>query len=297
MKDIIFISIASYRDTELINTVRNCFDNAKYKDRLFFSVFSQDSDESHPDLSFIPDNQINYLKSHWSQSLGVCWARKIITKNIFGKYFLQIDSHSRFKKDWDTMIIDAFDRSSKFWGSRIILTGYPDEYEILKDGSEKFNDSPTLKKLNAIWQKETKTVQADFPWGDVINTESGDEIFFLSANSLFTLSDIMKELPYDEKIYFTGEEASIALRAYTRGIRLISPPVKYMYSHYDRSAYGRIFHWDDHKDWWRLNSDSYDRISMIMSGNQSLGEYGIKSKELFDQYQKITGIDLVGLYA
>ena len=111
--DKIFISIASYRDPDLINTIKNCYDNALNKEQLFFSILSQAEDVEHPDLSFIPSSQIRYIKVHWSESLGACWARSITSKDLLGDFFLQIDSHSRFKNGWDRIIVDSFKKVSK----------------------------------------------------------------------------------------------------------------------------------------------------------------------------------------
>ena len=293
MDQIIFVSIASYRDPDLLNTVKSCYENATNKNMLFFSIFSQAEDSEHPDLSFIPDDQIRYIKTNWSESKGACWARSKSTSNLKGKYFLQIDSHSRFKSNWDELIINNYKNAQKFWGNRIIITSYPDPFELNSDGTAKLIDYPLLRKLNAFWDEKSKMIQADPDWGDVVDTINGDEIFFLSANCYFSSTEIVKELPYDELLYFTGEEPSLALRAYTRGIRLISPVVKFMHTNYNRPNSKRKLHWEDHDEWWSLNQESYKRLSLIMTGDESLGEYGIKSPLLFEQYQKIVGINLL----
>ncbi|MEI7674866.1 MAG: GlcNAc-transferase family protein [bacterium] len=289
----IFVSIASYRDPDLINTVKSCYSNALNKDDLFFSIFSQAEDLEHSDLSFIPESQIRYLKSSWQESLGACWAREKATQDIIGNYFLQIDSHSRFVKNWDKLIIDNFLNAQNFWGNRIILTSYPDPFELNEDGSDKLIDYPTLKKLQAFWDEGSKMIQSNSQWPDVVDINNGDEIYFLSANCLFSTSEIIKEIPYDKLLYFTGEEPSLAIRAYTRGIRLISPVVKFMYTNYNRPNSKRTLHWEDHSSWWELNKCSYERLQLIMTGDLTLGDYGIKSQLLFDQYQKITGINLL----
>lgn len=293
MDEVIFVSIASYRDPDLLNTVSSCYYNAKNKENIFFSIFSQAEDEEHPDLSFIPDSQIKYTKVHWSESRGACWARYYSTQEIRGKYFLQIDSHSRFKSNWDSLIVDNFISAQKFWGNRIILTGYPDPFELNSDGTDKLVDYTTFKKLSAIWHEQSKMLQADSQWPDVVDVVNGDEIYFLSANCYFSTSEIVKELPYDKLLYFTGEEPSLAIRAYTRGIRLVSPVVKFMYTNYNRPNSNRRLHWEDHEEWWKLNQESYNRLSLIMKGSLELGEYGIKSPLLFEQYQKIVGINLL----
>ena len=133
-------------------------------------------------------------------------------------------------------------------------------------------------------------IQAE--WYKTKNTEFGDEIYFVSANSLFTTSEIMNRIPYDEQIYFTGEEPSLAIRAYTRSIKIISPSIKYMYTNFNRDNGKRSFHWSDDPEWWKLNRNSYIRLAEIMTGNKDFGIYGIDSVELFKEYQNKTGINL-----
>lgn len=291
----VFISIASYRDPDVVNTVRSCYDNATSKDDLFFSVFSQASEDEHPNLSFIPSNQLRLTKVDWSESLGACWAREIATKDINRKYFLQIDSHSRFLPGWDQLIIGNYERAQSFWGSRVILTNYPDPFEIdwlQPVPMDSLRGEPNLKSLKAVWHEPSKMIQAEANWPDVIDTVNGDEHFFFSANSVFCDSDLMREIPYDKELYFTGEEPSMALRAYTRGMRLVSPAVKYMFTNYNRENSKRPLHWENHAEWWGLNKSSYKRLEQIMKGNKDLGVYGIGSESLYRQYQKLIEVDL-----
>jgi hypothetical protein len=296
LEEVITISIASYRDPDLLRTVSSCFHKANNRDRLFFSIFSQAEDSEHPDLSFIPESQIRYQKIHWSESLGMCWARAVTNEEPVGEYFLQIDSHSRFRDGWDDLVIENFKASSRFWGNRIILTGYPEGFELGDNSSDILFESELVKKFVPFWEEETKTIQGHSGWMEVVDTVHGDEVFFLSGNCMFTTSEIIKELPSDPMVYFTGDEAAMALRAYTRGVRLISPVSRFMFTNYNRPNSNRRFHWDDHDKWRIFSSDSYGRIARLMSGDQSLEEYGIGSQELFQQYQKIVGIDLVDKY-
>ena len=282
----IFVSIASYRDPDLVNTVRSAYENAKHPHLLFFSIFSQAPDDEHADLSFIPEKNIRYVKVSHEESKGACWAREIASRDIVGSYFLQVDSHSRFRMHWDTMVIAAYKRSQAFYGNRIFLTHYPDPFQLSEDGSDRLMPMEGHYKLNAFWHEGSKMIQGQ--WADTVDTQHGDEQYFMSANCLFTEADYMREVPYDSELYFTGEEPSLAIRAYTRGFRLISPNVKFMYTNFKRE---RPLHWNDHSEWWELNQKSYKRLERIMKG-EDLGIYGIGSKFLYEQYQKITGIDL-----
>lgn len=292
----IFISIASYRDPDLVNTVRSCWNSAYQKSDLHFSIVSQAEDDEHPDLSFIPSDQITYIKMHWSEAKGACWARSIASQGAFGTYFLQIDSHSRFLLNWDRLIIQNYTKVSKYWGKRIILTNYPDPFTIDEDGKDVYTNYQKLRKLDAYWDEESKMVQSWYDWPDVIETSRGDEVFFLSGNSMFCPIEVIKDVPYDKELYFTGEEPSMALRAYTRGIKLVSPIVKYMYTNYSREVPSRRLHWEDHPDWGSMNQKSYERLAKIMTGDRSLGVYGIGDEELYKLYQFKTGINLEDKY-
>jgi len=283
----IFISIASYRDPDLINTVKSAHDNATYPDNLIFSVFSQAEESEHPDLSFVPN--LRYHKAHWSESLGACWARERATRELEGDYFLQIDSHSRFLPGWDKLLVLAYKRAQTFWGNRIFFTNYPDPFELDPSGNPQIFAQAAFFKLNAYWHDASRMIQGE--WADVIDTVNGDEQYFMSANSMFGEIKLMAEIPYDAELYFTGEEPSLALRAYTRGIRLISPTVKFMFTNYNRPNSKRRLHWEDHPEWHELNRKSYERLKLIMSGDTSLGKYGIGSKYLYQQYQRVTGIN------
>jgi hypothetical protein len=59
----------------------------------------------------------------------------------------------------------------------------------------------------------------------------------------------------------------------------------------------RRLHWQDNPDWGLINLQAQERLKRILSGDKSFGIFGIESKELFYQYQKITGIDLVALFS
>lgn len=285
----IFISIASYRDPDLINTVKSAYNNAKYPENLFFSIVSQDDKEKHPDLNFIPENQIRYVKHKWEDSLGTCWAREIASRDINTKYFFQIDSHSRFKKEWDEIILNQYLKYQEFWGNRIVMSNYPGSLRINWETEEdELHDWPHPYKLGPKWDEAGHTISA--VWIDTIYYENGEEVYFASANNLFCESELIKEVPYDKELYFTGEEPTLTLRFYTSGIKIINPSVPYMYTNYDRENGKREFHWVDHNNWWELNKKSYGRIKKIMLNDKSMGIFGVKDDMLYNEYQEKTGI-------
>ena len=80
---------------------------------------------------------------------------------------------------------------------------------------------------------------------------------FVSGHFIFTLGKFVKEVPYDPKFYFHGEEISIAVRAYTHGYDLFHPHKVVIWHEYTRK--GRTKQWDDDKDWVNKNNLSHQK--------------------------------------
>jgi hypothetical protein len=105
MEETIFIQIASYRDPELLNTLKDCIANAEYPDRLRFGICWQHSEEDEWDTMdlYKDDSRFRILDINYKDSTGACWARHSIQQVYQGEtYTLQLDSHHRFIKNWDS---------------------------------------------------------------------------------------------------------------------------------------------------------------------------------------------------
>lgn len=152
----IFVSIASYRDSELIPTLHDMINTAKSPENLNIAVFWQDENdintfinqgmrliESQTHLGY-PLHQLEYnqahiwvLAVHYYESKGACWARHM-AEGLFQDetYFLQIDSHCRFIQHWDhemvTMLNSLRDKSPK-----PILSAYPPVMSPVRMKTEK----------------------------------------------------------------------------------------------------------------------------------------------------------------
>ena len=70
----IFIQIASYRDPELLPTIRDCISKAKQPEMLTFGICWQ-RDENENMGEFAADARFTILDYPWNQSKGLCWAR------------------------------------------------------------------------------------------------------------------------------------------------------------------------------------------------------------------------------
>jgi len=132
----IFIQIASYRDPQLIPTIKDCIDNAKYPDRLFFGVCCQ----YHPDDGFDDLKEYEMVKNFnvayvlYHETKGACWARNKLQEFYNNEtYTLQIDSHMRFEKDWDEELISILKGLQEKGYKKPLLTGYVSSFDPNND--------------------------------------------------------------------------------------------------------------------------------------------------------------------
>ena len=123
--DQIFVSIAAYRDAQLIPTIRDCIAKARHPEHLRFGICWQHGEEE-PALPFIDDERFRILDIDWRASRGACWARSEIMKFWRGEaWFMQVDSHCRFAASWDQTLIAAMHNTMEKMGSpRPILSTY-----------------------------------------------------------------------------------------------------------------------------------------------------------------------------
>src|SRR6478672_7522891 len=98
----IFISIASYRDPQLVPTIQDCLAKARRPDDLSFGICWQRGPEE--ELPYQDDPRFRIREVDWRESQGACWARSEIMGLYDGQdYFLQLDSHHRFVEGWDEL--------------------------------------------------------------------------------------------------------------------------------------------------------------------------------------------------
>jgi hypothetical protein len=296
----IFIQIASYRDPELLPTIRDCIARAKYPENLRFGIAWQHGEEESID-GIKEDSRFKIIDIPYFNSKGACWARNKIQDLYDGeKYTLQLDSHHRFVQDWDVIVIDMYE-SLKAKGFKPLLTSYISSYDPDDDRLEnrakepwkmhfdKFTEDGSVSVLPAIMH-DWKELSGPIP------------AHFYSAHFCFTSGEFCKEVPHDPELYFHGEEISITLRAYTKGYDLFHPHIIIAWHEYTRK--GRVKHWDDfnnenrdqgkfEKAWWQLDMDSKKRLRHLLKledNETDLGIYGLGSVRSLADYENYSRI-------
>ena len=281
----LFVSIANYKDPEVLNTVQNLLENASGDLDIHILVYSQIDleDKSFDSLDSIP--QVKHIKVDFREAKGVCWARKNAQSYYNGEdYYLQIDSHIIFEKNWDRLLLEDHVRALQF-GRKAILTAYPCAYEFDTEGERYIpNKSPTRFDMNVVNIIPSAAAKFIDPSDDV------EQEFFIAGGFLFTTGDFVTAVPYDEEIFFLGEEITLAIRAYTAGYFIFAPS-KFICAHLYQVAQKekRPVFWDRTEErarkisWTLRDKTSKIKVQHICRG-QWFGKYGIQNHQLYLEY-------------
>lgn len=291
----IFVSIASYRDPELLKTINSLLSNAKNPESLRITIAWQHSFEDDWDKlsEYENDHRFNILDIDYKESSGVCWARSIIQKEYKGEdYYLQLDSHHRFEKNWDQTLKDYLHYLQCVGHNKPVLTAYLPSYfpstenttqEVWGLNIDRFlpEGPPFLRPYHVNnWKDLTEPFKARF----------------VSAHFIFTLGSFATDVPYDPNLYFHGEETSLAARAYTHGYDLFSPHKPVIYHEYTRE--GKKKHWDDNKNWSETDIKSYERFRKLFGMDpgcspcqrKALKPYDFGTVRTLQDYEMYTGL-------
>ncbi len=289
----IFVQIASYRDPELENTVRDMISNADRPEKLRFGIARQYKEEDGFDKleEFRNDNRFRILDIPHEESNGACWARHLIQQLYKNEtYTLQIDSHMRFEKGWDTTLIDMIDQLQEDGHEKPLLTGYVSSFDPDNDPAGRARDPWRMAFDRFIPEGAVFFLPETIPgWSELTRPVPAR---FYSAHFCFTLGIFSKEVQHDPEYYFHGEEISIAARAYTHGYDLFHPHKVVVYHEYTRK--GRTKQWDDDKKWVEKNNHSHKRNRQLfgMDGEEmvDLGQFGFGTVRTLRDYEKYSGL-------
>jgi glycosyltransferase involved in cell wall biosynthesis len=296
----IFISIASYRDAELSKTVRSIYDNAENPHDLVFGIVSQDTPNNHAIFDWLPVNQIRMIQMNAEDACGVGYARKIAMDLYRDEdWFLQIDSHMRFAKGWDIKLKQMLLLCQQKQGTdKIILSQFPAPYIPLEDDTDYY-----LKNDDFFWDKPSWATVSN-PWAGVWGADR-KEIDNLSepryshtvlAAFIFAPGFIVKEVPYDERICYMGEEVCFAIRSYTRGWHIYAPNEIVCWHFYRRTGKPRIQQDGLSKTAWSELDAKSKMVQRDILLAIERGIYGIDDYEKYLQYQEMIGINFKKVY-
>jgi len=294
----IFIQIPSYRDWELPKTVSDAINKASGQHQLYFGIHNclLFPEEVVKPESIVDWAHIKYEESIAPKNIGVNRSRYIANEFYDGEdYYLQIDSHMRFVKDWDLKAIKMIDDYISDGIQKPLITMYPPSYSYADDGKTEilgdftfltrilFTENPNQFKETLI---PTQTAHK-IPDGCVYTAST-------SGGFIFTLGSFASIKP-NQKIAFWGEEPLIAARAFTHGFDLVVPTEYLAYHLYaNNQPYSKIKRnhaWKDFfKEWSPLLTLSDIEYKIIFTENR-IGPNGFGDKRTLRDYEEFAGLD------
>jgi hypothetical protein len=287
-ESLIFVSIAAYRDPELVPTIEDCLAKARHPERIVFGIcWQHSSGEALPDWITGPQFRVRDVDS--CDSRGPCWARAELMKLWDGEqWYLQLDSHHRFAEDWDETLI----RQSALTGSKQPVLSAPAAPFTI--GQPLVHDGP--------WRMEFAGFRADGIPAMRIGRLPGQVVGrppvrarWLCGHLLFAPGSFVEDVPYDSEMYFSVEETTMAVRAFTHGYDLFHPTEIIAWHEYTR-AY-RTKHWDDHaagedveRPWHELRDRSLRKVARFFA-EPELGPCALGSVRTLADYEAYAGVD------
>lgn len=289
----VFVQIASYHDFELAKTLIHATKQKSNKHEIHFGVFNCYYREKE---IYIPKvDNLKIIEKKAPEGIGVGKSRNIANSLYNGQdYYFQIDSHTRFKENWDDFLISEIKKYQECGIKKPLLTTYPGTYryddnlkEIIDWGDNiniiYFGDTPEEFTANLIPGQ-----RAVEPKG-VVTQKS------VSAGSIFTTGDF-GSMDFNDKIAFWGEEIFVAAKAWTSGFDLLTPAKQQIFHlYYDHiqpmQRSGRRHIWLDFPEIFSdMDKESRAEIQNIFS-TARIGKDGLGSVRTLEEFGEYAGLD------
>ena len=254
----IFVSMASFRDSETAPTLRNLHQTARFPNRIFVGLVLQVNTNDDYKKDDTQDDQVavlNALPTHlpWYHSnvrvlqmsahhaTGPCPARALAQCLHRGEaYVLQIDAHMRFRPHWDVYLLQQWQACPNAERQRNLLSTYPAAYQrpnVIPQPNMtrgtllypwKFDDDGMLRqKARYLTDAEVARHNHQPVWTGL----------FAAGFCFGPSAWLVQDCPYDHRLHhlFFGEELSMTLRLYTNGYDVYAPCETVCYHLWSRS--------------------------------------------------------------
>jgi hypothetical protein len=215
----IFISIACLDDREIEYTVNSIFNNAKNPQKVFVGIgLAANKKESLNLVKKITKKYLNVKYSYVKQkrngveTLGVGKGR-MRAQMLYDNqdYFMQVDAHSHFEKNWDEKVLNLFKLAVNEVGDdRVILTCIPPRFYYNKQ-NEPIRSEPETRYPRFVsgffvgvvpmWQSVNSL---DLSKKEIIPSPKANSAFMF-GNSKFAKNTgiVPSSIFYDEEILYS----------------------------------------------------------------------------------------------
>ncbi|MEO0493050.1 MAG: GlcNAc-transferase family protein [Actinomycetota bacterium] len=283
----ILVAIASYRDRDVAETVRSALTQAAYPEHVRFAICHQFDDDTADVLAPWAEDPRFWIDAvPHAQSEGACWARHRTFEAYDDEpYLLQIDAHTRFAARWDVRYVEMLESID---ADRPLLTSYPPGFTTDADGRV---DHDLDVGVQSLYIDEVRDDLTTFQKTQVMHDRSRPVPSpTLAAGQIFTRGRFCRDVPYDPKLYFAGEEISLAARAFTHGYDLFAPNENLIWHRYDHD---QPKHWEDDEHHGDRQRRAVERLRVLFQGDQRvLGRYGLGAERPLSAFERHAGVRL-----
>ena len=312
----IFISIASYKDPELLDTINDCINKARYPHRITIGVCLQDTTEKMIEVNKniknivsqynrthkLKLNNIKVYDLHYKKANGAGLARSLIQTELYNNedYFAQIDSHTKFNNIWDLLAIDQYRLALELNGkilksasinsnsvdykirhvNRVILSTYPNNTEDNNYMRGQFCSIPVpISFLNNNIRPEGRQVsKSRYPTRG----------YWVCGGFIFTGREWANKVKIEKNIPFGGEEDAMTIKSFLKGWNVYAPSFSICYHNYNNNLLEsktktRTLVWEDVT----LDTSKVDNIlDGLYNITRPTGEY-VRTSPEYEKYMKI----------
>jgi len=243
----VLVSIASYRDSQLTDTIDSLLTNQSGQNTIIVGVCMQDTEENYNAFKYRDNPNVKVHFMPYTEAKGVGFARNLIQQQLFNgeDYFLQIDSHSRACKNWDSILIRQLKDCAT---SKAVLSTYPNNFNVADEEQHYFNMNtcPYLRMNSTDDNGKMHVTSAGI-------VEKGSPMlgFWVAAGFLFTKGQWCREVEYSKDFYFSGEEDHLSVMSHVNGWDVYVPDTSTIWHDYTDNRIQsptkyRPLHWEDH---------------------------------------------------
>ena len=297
--DRILLHIPAYREPELLPTIKSALENAEFPERLVFGICRQfNPDDTFDNVDeYRSDKRFKIYDLNYLQAKGLPYARAIINEKLLDdeEFVLQLDSHHRFIKGWDSLLLKWY-YNLKDEGYNPLICGYLPYYDPFNDPASRVME-PWLSDAACFYPHGTIFIRPT----NIPNWQSLTKPFparFLSGHFSFGPNKWAKEVRHDPDIYFSGEEINLTVRSYTHGYDLFHPHRVVIWHATMREERSGMLVWDDQYKrgesmWWKQQDIGRSKIRQLLRTEDNgfdLTGYDLGTVRSLRDYEKYAGI-------
>lgn len=290
----IFVSIASYSDPACLITVKDCFTKASNMKDIFIGICQQNKAGDDDCFSDKWKNNIRIMRISTTEARGPTLARYYCSQLYKGeKYFLQIDSHTKFSQDWDIRFINMY-KKLKEYCPKPVISYYPNGWD-----EHSSNVKEVGRLCHAVWDNNRSMVS--LPGSTLLTPATNPTLSaFATGNCLFLEGSFLNEVPFDPNLpdLFTGEEILFSARLWTHGWDIYNPNENLVWHLYGRDNKPKF--WDDWRGK-RSDTDALKKVRYLLGLDdinkvpqklrKNINKYGMGTDRTINEFWNFIGFD------